>query len=289
MADRAELMEAALEGYREGLALLDADDRVVFWNRAAETTTGYTGAQVLGRRLPGPLEGLTNCPLREADKRNGSEARGTLVHAQHQTGYDLPALVRNVVLRNGLAERIGTMAVFHCAESNAALPHGATSEVSEVTQSQNDFEQRLEIEHYAWLHGGSPLGIAWITVDQAYNLRKTHGARACEAMMEAVERTLSNALLRPEAVGRWGDDGFLVISNEAGEMLVQRAQAFTGVARTADFRWWGDRISITVSLGLAIGENAESLPELLEWARQAMEVSVRAGGNHATAATRRHA
>src|SRR5882672_11335902 len=125
MAERAELVEAALEVFREGLALLDSDDRVVFWNRAAETMTGYPGAQVLGRPLPGPLAGLSSCPIVEAEDRNGSPVRGAVVHAQHQRGHDLPAVVRRVVLRDGLGERIGTAAIFHCAEQNAALPHGS--------------------------------------------------------------------------------------------------------------------------------------------------------------------
>ena len=33
MANRAELVEAALDVYPEGLALLDHDERVVFWDR----------------------------------------------------------------------------------------------------------------------------------------------------------------------------------------------------------------------------------------------------------------
>ena len=58
MTDRAELVEAALDVYPEGLALLDCDERVVFWNRAAEVMTGYSGAELVGRRLPEALEPL---------------------------------------------------------------------------------------------------------------------------------------------------------------------------------------------------------------------------------------
>jgi diguanylate cyclase (GGDEF)-like protein/PAS domain S-box-containing protein len=288
MAERAELVEAALEVYRDGLALLDSDDRVVFWNRAAETMTGYPGAQVLGRPLPGSLAGLTSCPVCEADARDGSPVRGAMVHAQHPRGHDLPAVVRRVVLRDSLGERIGTAAIFHCAEQNAALPHGTTSDGVDVKQSQDDFQERLEMEYQASMNGGAPLGILWITVDQAYELRKTHGARACEGMMETVERTLSNSLLAGEEIGRWGDDEFLVLAREgAGELLFNRARSLAGVARTADFRWWGDRVSITVSVGLAIAEGDEDLPGLVDRARLATESSVHAGGNHVTAASGR--
>ncbi len=284
MSERAELVEAALEVYREGLAVLDGDDRVVFWNRAAEVMTGYPGAQVLGKQLPGSLVGLTSCQG-EGDSGNGSPVHATVVHAQHQHGYDLPAVARRLVLRNGLTERIGTAVVFHCGEQIVALPRAIGCDGLDVKQSQADVQERLEMEYQASLHGGGPLGILWIAVDQACELRKTHGMRACEAMMDSVERTLSNSLLGGEEIGRWGDDEFLVMAREGGgELWFDRARSLTGVTRTADFRWWGDRISVTASAGLAIAEVDENLPGLLERARLAMETSVHAGGNQVTVA-----
>jgi GGDEF domain-containing protein len=66
-------------------------------------------------------------------------------------------------------------------------------------------------------------------------------------------------------------------------MLAAHAQTLAGLARTADFRWWGDRISLTVSIGAAQAEPSETLPQLLERAQIAMFKSVHAGGNHITA------
>jgi GGDEF domain-containing protein len=69
-------------------------------------------------------------------------------------------------------------------------------------------------------------------------------------------------------------------------MLAAHARAFTGLARTTDFKWWGDRVSLSVSIGAAQAQHAsdESLPQLLERAQRAMEISLRAGGNCATPA-----
>ena len=53
-------------------------------------------------------------------------------------------------------------------------------------------------------------------------------------------------------MGRWGDDEFLIVAHErSAEMLASHAQTLAGLARTADFRWWGDRVSLTVSIGAA--------------------------------------
>ncbi len=67
-------------------------------------------------------------------------------------------------------------------------------------------------------------------------------------------------------------------------MLAAHARVLAGLARTADFRWWGDRVSITVSIGAAQAEGDGSLANLLEKAKLAMHSSFHAGGNQITPA-----
>jgi diguanylate cyclase (GGDEF)-like protein/PAS domain S-box-containing protein len=287
MADRGELLEAALDVYPEGLALLDQTGRVVCWNRAAELITGYCSAQVVGRELSQALEALICPAVFEGAEPHGwpQPVHGTLVHARHQHGHDIPVLARKVILRDPLGARIGTAALFHVAENKNALPHGETSEGSEVKQSQAELRERLDFEFERFIHEAVPLGLLWITVDQAETMRKTHGAQACEAMLENVERTLANHLRDGDEIGRWGDGEFLVLSHEpVGEALANYGQVLAGMARTADIRWWGDRLSITVSIGAAEAESGEGLAELSGRAQDAMEASVHAGGNQVSQA-----
>jgi diguanylate cyclase (GGDEF)-like protein len=132
--------------------------------------------------------------------------------------------------------------------------------------------------------------VLWITVDQAGELRKTHGAGACEAMLGKMARAMASGLRPAEEMGRWGDDEFLVLSHErTPEMLASHAQVLAGLARTTDFRWWGDRVSLTVSIGAAQAEREETLADLLEKAKAAMYSSFQAGGNHITSAPGRQA
>jgi diguanylate cyclase (GGDEF)-like protein len=126
-------------------------------------------------------------------------------------------------------------------------------------------------------------------VDQAHDLRKTHGAGACEAMFKKVERALAHGLRPLEYLGRWGEDEFLVISHErTPAMLARHAQVLAGLARTADFRWWGDRVSLTVSIGAAQAESTETLADLLNRTKAAMVSSHHAGGNHIRVALEGH-
>jgi len=290
MKDRTELLESALDCLPAGIALFDLEGAVVFWNRAAEAITGYAGVEVLGRVVPEALEPLAPESVWHGGAQPDGEPhtkRGALVRAHHKQGHEMQAITRNLVLCDGLGERIGAAAVFHPAESLDALPHGVTGESEAVEASQADIGDRLQIEFEDFTRGGLPFGVLWITVDQAQGLRKTHGGSACEAMLGKVQRALAQGLRPAEDVGRWGDDEFLIISHErTPEMLAAHAQTLAGLARTADFRWWGDRISLTVSIGAAQACFSQDvrLAQLLERAQAAMVSSVHGGGNCITSA-----
>jgi len=278
MSDRTELVEGALDSLPEGIALVDMDGAVRFWNRTAEAITGYAGVELLGRLLPADLAPLMRG---EAEQHAG---RGVLAHARHKLGHEVAVIAHVLALRDEMGGRIGTAAVFHPAESLDFLPHGDVDEDG-VGASQEDLEERLAAEFEDAVREGLPFGVLWVGVDQAPGLRLTHGKVACEMMLRKVERALRQGVRPGEEVGRWGDEEFLVMAHErSAEMLALHAQALAGLARTADFRWWGDRISITVSIGAAQAEagRGETLAQLLERAREAMASSVHAGGNRVT-------
>lgn len=288
--DRTELLESALDALPDGIALFSPAGEVVFWNHAAEAITGYAGLEMVGRAIPEGLGPRAPERLLLGDLQgsgNAQPGRGALVKTRHKLGHPMQAIARVVALRDGLGERIGTAAVFHPAESLDALPRGETGEDRGVEASQADLEDRLQMEYEDFVRGELPLGVLWISVDQAHEMRRTHGLGACEAMREKVQRALAQGLRPGEELGRWGDDEFLIISHErTTEMLIAHGQALAGLARTADFRWWGDRIQVTVSIGAAqaVHEQDEGLAHLLECAQKAMEQSTRAGGNRVTAA-----
>jgi diguanylate cyclase (GGDEF)-like protein/PAS domain S-box-containing protein len=292
MSDRTELLEATLESFPEAIALLGEEGLVLLWNPAAEAMTGFPSVELVGRPLPEGLEPLQHFLAQPGKDLLGAGTRlgqGSLVRARHKLGHELPIIARIHILRNGIGGRIGTALVFHPAESLDALPHGESSENQSVQASQIEMEERLSAVYGDFTRGGEAFGVLWITVDQSNKLRKTHGVQACGAMLDKIAYALQHGLRPAEELGRWGEDEFLVISHErTPEALASHAQALAGLARTADFRWWGDRVSLTVSIGAAQSEPSETLAQLLGRAQAAMLSSVHAGGNHITPAPGRH-
>ncbi len=242
----------------------------------------YTGPKYSGQMYV--QKGISFDPS-EAPEQPGAE-RGVLVHIKHHLGHVLPAMLRNLPLRDDLGKRIGSVLLFRPVEDLDAIPHGETMEGLGLGSSQAEIEDRLETAFHEWKTNHIPFGLLWITIDQAAQMRRTHGRDACEAMLRIVEHRLAQALRPSEIIGRWGSDEFLVLSHErTAQMLLAHGEHLAGMTRTADFRWWGDRVSLTASIGTAQAgvsqtSGGDTLPRLMLEAQQAMHKSIYAGGNH---------
>jgi diguanylate cyclase (GGDEF)-like protein len=325
MNAHSEILEGALDLIEEGVVVLDEQSNILFWNKAAAALTGYTAADVICRRCPKDLyrideehhnrvgasaDARMRCgqvrppvgfrwavagytsrePLPEVRPESDEEhdkllQSPTLVSMIHKLGHSVPGMLRKAVIRNAVGSRMGTALLFYPVEEMDALPHGETGEGEDIERSQAEMEDRLDAAYHQWVTNRMPLGLLWISVDQAPELRKTHGRDACEAMLRTVEQTLLRQLNPTETIGRWGNDEFLVLAHERTAVLLgEHAQRLAGVARTADFRWWGDRVGLTVSIGASQAIEGDTLPLLLNRVRQAMQTSEYAGGNGVTEA-----
>ena len=200
MTDRTELLEAALDSLPDGIAVFGTEGKVIFWNQAAQGITGYAAMELLAQPIPEGLEPLLLERNRNEDSRADAEqpeGRRALVHARHKLGHGVPVISRTLVLRDGLGERIGAAAVFHPALSLDALPYGETGEDPDAEESRAEFEERLQTEFDDFARGGPPFGVLWIGVDQAEELRKTHGAGARHACSKRCGTPWRRASVRP--------------------------------------------------------------------------------------------
>lgn len=284
MTDREGLAEAALDAFPQGIALLDSADRVVYWNRVAEQWTGFPAIDVVARAIPGCLEPLLTSGSEPETEISGQDVHGRLVRAEHKLGHDLYLALRSFPLRDDLGSQIGTAIVFHLADAKNRVP-AVVSQDGDLQGEVTNFEERVEEVYCEAMEKKAPLGLVWMLVDQAHDLRRTHGTAACRTMLHRMVQTLSNGLRPSEEIGLWGEDEFLVVSQEpTAERLAAHAQVLAGLARTANFRWWGDRLSLTLSVGAAFALPGEPLSGLLERARAALWSSCHGGGNRITLA-----
>jgi len=285
MMERSELLEAMLDSLPDGVVIQGPAGEPVCWNRAAEAITGYAAIEVLGRPAPeslGSLLGEEAAALGEVEQAAGRKRHMRLRHKQ---GHDVPLIGSYLVLRDGLGGRIGRAVLFHPSRSLDALPHGDAGDDRSIAASQQELEDRLAQVFEDFENEGDPFGVLWISVDQAHELRKTHGLAACETMLVKMQHAIAQGLRPSEEIGRWGTDEFLVIAHERNaDLLSVHAKKLAGLARTTDFRWWGDRVQLTVSIGACQVRKGEisTLTELLKQAQKALQTSMHAGGNTIT-------
>jgi diguanylate cyclase (GGDEF)-like protein len=248
--------------------------------RGAQTGCG----SARGAMAAGYSDGWTMLTQGPSGAEDGGDAeRPTLVGMRHRQGHMVPAMLRKFALRDSAGAPKASVLLFYPVEEADALPHGETAGSAAIERSQADMEDRLDAAQHQWASNGVPFGVLWIAVDQVQGLRKTHGGEACEATMRTVEQTLLRRLRPGEILGRWGDDEFLVLARErTAALLAAHAQRLTEHARTADFRWWGDRVALTVSVGASQAIEGDTLQNLLNRARYGMQTSSSAGGNRVT-------
>jgi PAS domain S-box-containing protein len=293
MSNRVDMLEATLDLIDEGVAVLDQQSNVLFWNRAAASLTGHRASDLISRRCPDDLyqineEHRSSAAACAESRQRGihkSEAAGamasgyagqavlteiqhesnqaidglllspTLVSMNHKLGHVFPAMLRRVALLDPCGVYAGAALLFYPVDEVDALPHGETGEGAGIERSQADMEDRLDAAHHQWTTSRMPLGLLWLTVDQA------------------------------QTMGRWGNNEFLVVAHErTADLLVEHGRRLAGLARTADFRWWGDRVALTVSIGASQAADGDCLQLLLNRAREAMHRSEYAGGNQVTEA-----
>jgi len=319
MSNTTAMFEAALDLMDEGVVLLDDRAHVTFWNKAAEALTGYRCADLLSQPCPktlykvdeehmeranaateakargcdekgtsgfgGAVAGYSETlrPARRAQEEDALIARPVLVALQHHLGHPVPAMLRKIALNDPAGKRIGLALLFYPVEESDSLPHGEEGGGAAVERSQADMEDRMDAAQHQWIANRVPYGLLWVTIDQAAQLRKTHGRDACESMLRIVEQTLARGLRPAEAIGRWGSDEFVVLSHaRSGALLAEQAQRLAGFTRTAEFRWWGDRVNLTASIGMSLAIEGDALQQVLSRAQEAVHASLHAGGNHVT-------
>jgi diguanylate cyclase (GGDEF)-like protein/PAS domain S-box-containing protein len=291
----AEIFRAALESLQTGVCVVDRDRKISFWNDGAERITGYLRQEVLGRFCGDILSIKANqkkpalcersCPL-VAAMRDG-RARESRVYLHHKSGYAVPVRLRAAPIRDAHGHVIGAtesfierswMSTRRRPDSNLAVGHGldALTQLPDYAFSNSYLADRLKFasEHVI------PFGLLCIQLDQLGSLKATHGLDAAEAILNVVAHTLRNGLDPLDFVGRWSEDQFLaIVTNCSKSDLLTTAERLKRLAQSSEIVWWGDQLSVTVSVGGAAFRPGEDVVPLLDRTGSALRQAVAKGGN----------
>lgn len=293
----AETFRAALDSLQTGVCVVDLERRINFWNDGAEKITGYLRQDVMGRfcgeilliKFHENKAALCehSCPLIAA-MRDG-KARESRVYLHHKSGYAVPVSLRAVPIRDAHGHVVGAVESFverPCAstrrhpDTDLAVGHGldAITQLPDYSFTESYLESRMK---FATEHA-IPFGLLCIQLDQLDVLMATRGLDAAEAILNVVAHTLRNALDAADFVGRWSEDQFLaIVTNSSEGALLPTAERLMRLAQSSEVAWWGDQLSVTVSVGGTVSRPGEGIESLLDRTGNALKQANDKGGNSA--------
>jgi PAS domain S-box-containing protein len=284
-----EIFREALEHLPLAVYVVDRERRILFWNRSAETMTGFMRHDVIGRSAndrilmhcdkTGKLLSSDESPLGRAMRERKQHTAE--LYVRHKAGHRLKVKTKSLPIMDDFG---AVKAAVECFDEMPALPtndrhrlslaaHGCldrTTGLLNHSMSQSQLRENLEM-----LNGfGLPLGVLWIEVQGLLKIALQEGREAADALIYVVAQTLVHELGSGVFLGRWGEDQFLALIPDCTAVeLEQLAQKVRRVVGVSGINWWGDPLSVVVIVGRAMAEVGEDAESLLERARHAVAVN----------------
>jgi two-component system, cell cycle response regulator len=145
-------------------------------------------------------------------------------------------------------------------------------------------EEMLLLETARALRSGERLGLMVIDVDHFKSVNDAHGHEAGDEVLKAIAQRIAASVRRPDVVGRYGGEEFVVILPGADpEVLLELAERCRRAVAAQPFpRPDGPPLPITISLGVAgVPEHALTARELVRTADRALYLAKASGRNRA--------
>jgi PAS domain S-box-containing protein len=271
---RGGVYRLVLESLEDGVYLVDASRRIVYWNEGAERITGYLRQDIVGRACgDSPLVYCSDagfafrdedCPVSTtlADGRS----RHLDAFLKHQLGHRVPVSVRSAAVRDAGGDVVGAVEFFHVDSRHYGLlqkfrglePYGCLDpEIGLPNRAMTEARLRHGLEDLGTF--GIPLGLFSIEIGDREALEARRGRTAWEGLLRIAAQTMAETMEPNGFVGRWEEGRFIgLLGNSDLLSLHQIGNRVASLVRASHVTWWGDEIEPTVVLRTAMAEPGDS-------------------------------
>lgn len=287
-----------LDGLFESVYVVDAERKILFWNKAAEAMTGFSAEEIVGRKcydnilLHVDFQGnslcLNGCPL-QATLKDG-ERREAMVFFHHKLGHRVPVRIRVSPILDAQGRIESAIEIF---EGYAKSPRVTKLLDQYKKESMTDPLLRIGNRRYADAvfkllnqeakEMGDSFSAVLIDIDGFKSINDTYGHSVGDEMLLMFTRTVAG-LLRPEdRFIRWGGDEFLIFWHDVDEKKLRIVADRLKTAVNSSFLDKKEgKIAITVSMGAAVVEREESLEDVVRKVDSLLYLSKFQGKNRIT-------
>ncbi|MBZ2168114.1 diguanylate cyclase domain-containing protein [Marinobacter sp. F4216] len=281
--DETALAHTMLDFVGDAVLATDTDANITYMNTAAETLTGFSRKEALGR------------PLEEVFRVIDVTTRVTRANlAQHVMEVGTPVELHSSVLlkasddrelaienaasplRNAKAEITGAVVKFHdsrySAETTARMAYRAQHDSLTGLLNRYAFEDRFKQAAALARRHEKKMVMLFIDLNNFKEVNDTLGHAAGDEILQALGPRLLGCVRATDHVCRHGGDEFVVLLSD----LAEHEQAFAVVEKVREsaaelLREQGHWATLTVSVGISLFPNdGETLEALLPHADAAM-------------------
>lgn len=284
-----------LDNLYDGVYFVDLHRTITYWNKSAESITGYKGPDIIGSHcwdnilMHVDLEGrslcLGPCPLVRSMKEDAMLEQE--VYLRHKDGHRVPVLVRASPIKNGKGRIIGAVEIFSDNSPRIDLGH-KVEELQKLTMldqltglgnrryAELTMDNKLdEMRRYDW-----NFGVLFMDIDNFKKINDTYGHETGDKVLQMVARTLYNGVRSSDTVSRWGGEEFIaLISHIDTHTLCTLADKLRKLIEQSSFFAGRELVNVTVSIGGTISKKSDAAKKLIDKADQLMYKSKLSGRN----------
>ena len=275
-----------LDSLGEGIYFVDLNRNITYWNKGAESLTGYAAADMLGRSCADDLlahvdnQGKTlcldGCPLLKT-MADGSSCKAD-VFLRHRDGHRVPVSLSVIPVLDPNGQPRGAVEIFTdnserlaLMEKVAELQRDALLDPLTGLANRRYATEALgnmlnQMHRYGW-----SFGLLFIDIDDFKTINDKYGHDVGDTVLKMVARTLEANSRSFDIVARWGGEEFLVIVVNVDEAKLFRvAYKLRTLVSKSSIHVGNENISVAISVGATLPRAEDTVKILLRRADQLM-------------------
>jgi diguanylate cyclase (GGDEF)-like protein/PAS domain S-box-containing protein len=294
MTNQNDMYRELLDYLADGIYFVDATRKIVFWNKGAESLSGFSSQEVIGKRCMDKVlmhvdsEGHAlcehGCPLHES--LQDGKFREVEVFLHHKNGHRVPIRVRVSAMKDEAGKIVGAVEAFGDNSANLQMVQRlAQMEQLALLDSLTGLANRRYLESMVQSRleelrrNDWHFGILFIDIDNFKSINDRYGHDVGDQVLQMTSKTLGAGSRYFDVVGRWGGEEFVaVIANveekdlhEVGErMRMMVEHSMLGAP---------EYLFVTVSIGGAQAVAGDTVDSLVRRADEKLYQAKNAGKN----------